>query len=157
MNTLILYATKYGGIRYIVQRIADGMGGAKLHNLGQGGIPALDGFDCVIIGSSIYIGSIRKEAKAFLSQHAGSLRGKRLGLFLSGMEPENGGQYLEKNFTADLLSEAKAASFLGGSIDPAKLGVIDRFLIKIAGKTVSEPTNNISDEKIAQFVEVMRS
>jgi len=47
----------------------------------------LIGYDCIIVGSSVYAGMFRKKAKAFLSQNADVLRQKKLGLFVSGMSP----------------------------------------------------------------------
>ena len=76
MKTLILYATKYGAAREAAQRIAKHMNGAVLHDLKQKNVPALADFDCVIIGSSIYVGAIRKEAKTFLTQNADDLQKK---------------------------------------------------------------------------------
>ncbi|MCL2409092.1 MAG: flavodoxin domain-containing protein [Oscillospiraceae bacterium] len=156
MNTLILYATKHGAVREIAGRIADSIGGAVLHDLKQGGSPSLAGFDCVIIGSSLYAESIRKEAKAFLAKNADALREKKLGLFLSGMLPDEAEKCFDNNFRKDILQSANAASFLGGIFDPQKAGAFGRILMKAATKQ-SGYIDTISDEKIAQFAVTMKT
>ena len=154
MKTLILYATKHGAAHEIAQRIAEIIGGAAVHDLRTNGAPAVSEFDCVIIGSSVYVGSIHKEAKAFLTKNADSLSGKTLGLFLSGLEADKEETLFKSNFSADILNMVKAKSFLGGIFDPKKAGVFERFVMKAAAKQ-SAYISTISDEKIRQFAEAM--
>ena len=151
MHTLILYATKYGATREIAERIAKGMGDATLHDLKLGDVPDLAGFDCVIIGSSLYAGSIRKEAKAFLAQNADKLRDKKLGLFLSGMAKSDEEKYFKDNFPSSLMQAACVASFLGGIFDPKKAGAMARLIMKAVTKQPGY-VDAIDDEKITQFV-----
>lgn len=100
MGTLILYATKYGAAEKIAKHIAERLGHAVLHDLKQNDTPALSEFDTIIIGSSIYAGMIRKEAKAFLLKNADILREKKIGIFLSSMniDEDKGKTYFETNF-----------------------------------------------------------
>jgi len=152
MKTLILYATKHGAAGEIARRIAQRMDGATVCDLKQGDIPSLAQYDCVILGSSLYVGAIRKEAKAYLSQNIEGLRGKKIGLFLSGMDATQGKACFEANFAPELLQAARAKRFLGGIFDPKKAGALERFVMKIAAKQ-SGYTNSIDDGAIKQFVE----
>jgi menaquinone-dependent protoporphyrinogen oxidase len=154
MKTIIIYATKYGAAKEIAQRIADKIEGAIIHNMKQDGIPDLAGFDCIIIGSSVYAGKIRKEAKAFLSNNTDVLRQKKLGLFICGLDVSQEKANFDTNFSPDILKMAKAASFLGGIFDPKKAGLIERLIIKAVTKQ-SGYLNNIIDGKIEQFVKAM--
>jgi len=156
MNTLVLYATKHGAAREIAKRIAGKMNGATLHDLKQGNIPSLAGFDSVIIGSSLYAGSIRKEAKEFLSQNEAVLQSKKLGLFLSGIGEDKDNQLFGSVFSPEILKAAKATGHMGGIFDPKKAGVMERFIMKVVTKQ-SRYVNTIDDNKIAQFAEVMKS
>ena len=158
MKTLILYATKYGAAREIAQRIAGKIDGSVICDLKQDDIPPLGEFDCVILGSSIYAGMIRKEAQTFLSQNADLLREKKTGLFLSGMNPspEQENNYFKANFSQDILQAAKIKSVLGGIFDPKKAGFMERFIMKMVAKQ-SKYTDTISDDKIEKFAEVMKS
>jgi len=153
MKTIILYATKYGATAEIARRVAEQMGGTVLHDLKQPA-PDLSGFDCVIIGSSIYADSMRKEAKAFVAKNADVLMKKRLGLFLSTLSGE--GDFFAKNFSAQILQHAKAKAALGGIFDPTKAGGVERFLMKKIMKT-SERVDRICDEGIRGFAKGMMS
>ena len=155
MKTIIIYATKHGAAGEIVRRIAEKMEAAVIHNLKQDGVPSLADFDCVIVGSSIYAGMIRKEAKLFLSQNANVLQQKKLGLFICGLDIKGEKRYFDANFPPDILQAAKAAYFLGGIFDPGKTGVMERIIMKAVGKQTAY-VNNIDDGKIEQFVEALR-
>ena len=161
VRMLILYATKYGAAEEIAKRIAENTSNAEIHNLKQNDIPKLSAFDCVIIGSSLYAGMIRKEAKAFLSKNADELHKiasceKKVGLFLSGIDvdPEKEKTYFETNFSSDLLQLAKVKTFLGGIYDPKKAGFAERFIYKLATKQ-STYADKIDNDKIVQFAKDM--
>ena len=156
MKTLILYASKYSAAGELAQCIAQKMDGALVCNLKQGKIPALADFDCIIIGSSLYAGMIRPEAKKFLLKYADVLSGKKLGLFLSGIGAEGEKTYFENNFSPDILQKVKVKSFLGGIFDPKKAGVFERLIIKAVAKK-SAYINIIDDAKIEQFVKAMKA
>ena len=151
MKTLILYATKHGAAGEAARRIAGRMGAAAIHDLKQGEAPSLAGFDCVIVGSSLYAGAIRKEAKAFLAQHAGALQGKKYGLFLVGMDAGREGEFFRANFAPEVLQSAAAASFLGGIFDPKKANFLERLVVRAVAKT-SAYFDAIDDDKIDRFV-----
>ena len=155
MKTIIIFATKHGAAGEIARRIANKIDGAVVHDLKQGSTYSLEGFDCVIIGSSLYAGRIRGEAKAFLSQNANALQGKKLGLFLSGLEASQEKTYFDTNFPPDILRTAKAATFLGGIFDPKKAGLMERLVMKVVSKN-SAYVNTIDDNKIEQFVKTMK-
>ena len=155
MKTIILYASKYGAAAEIAQRIAGKIDGAVIHDLKKDP-PSLAEYDCVIFGSSVYAGAIRKEAKVFLSKNAHLLREKKLGLFLCGIGAEGEKTYFDANFSPEILQAAKARSFLGGIFDPEKANLFERFIIKIVTKK-SDPVNTIDDGKIGQFAEVMKA
>jgi len=152
MKTLILYAGKHGAAAEIARRIASNLPEAATHDLGRGDAPDLGGFGCVIVGSAIYAGMIRREARAFAAQNAQALQGKTLGLFLSGMDASQEGTCFAANFPPELLRAAKATAFPGGIFDPKKAGVMGRLIMKAATKQ-SGYTNSIDDGKIARFAE----
>ena len=155
MKTLILYATKNGAARVIAERMAKQIDGAVIHDLKQEKIPNLKDFDRIIIGSSVYAGLIRKEAKTFISHHKAMLKEKTYGLFISGLEASGENTYFESNFPADILAAAKVKMFLGGIFDPAKAGAVGRFIMKAVAKKV-EYMDSIDEEKIAKFVVAMK-
>jgi len=156
MKTIILYATKHGAAADIAQRIAERIDGAVTHDLKLGNVPPLSDFDCVIVGSSVYAGSFRKEAKTFLTKNAEELLKKKLGLFSCGMSESESGEVFKSNVPGDVLMSAKAKRALGGAFDPAKANFFERLIMKVVTKQ-SGPVNNINDDKIAQFAETMKA
>jgi len=154
MKTLILYATKYGAAREIAQKIAGIIDGSEIRDLKEGGIPPLSEYDCVIVGSSIYVGKIRKEARTFIAENSDALCGKRLGLYISGFEPQSAEACFKSNFPEKLLSHATVTAFLGGILDPKKAGGFDLFLLR-AAKVSAGYMNTISDVEIKRFAEAL--
>jgi menaquinone-dependent protoporphyrinogen oxidase len=155
MKTLILYASKHGAAAEIARRISKHFGNAAVHDLKQDA-PSLDGFDCVIIGSALYAGMIRKEAKSYMARNAALLCNKKLGLYLCGLDDSKEADYFKNNFPPEVLQPAKAKAFLGGIFDPKKAGFMERMIMKAVAKQ-SEYTDNIDDSKIKQFAEVMKA
>ena len=151
MKTVILFASKYGTTGEIARRIASRIDGAIVHDLKQGNIPNLAEFDCVIAGSPVYAGMVRREIKTFLSKNINTLREKKLGLFICGLEGNNAKTYFESNFSREILQTAKATGFLGGIFDPKKTSALERLILKIAAKT-PKYIDTIDDAKIEQFV-----
>jgi menaquinone-dependent protoporphyrinogen oxidase len=155
MKTIILYATKYGATEDIAKRIGSKIEDSIIHNLKEK-LPALDNFDCIIFGSPVYAGAIRREAKAFLTQNANILTGKKFGLFLCGLGAENKEAYFNANFSPELLEKAKEKDFFGGIFDPKKANVFERLIIKLITKK-SAYINLISGRKIEKFTEAIKA
>ena len=158
MKTIILYATKYGAAEEIAKRIANKLSGSAecvIHNI-KDALPALSDFDCIIFGSSVYAGSICKEAKTFLADNEKILLEKTLGLFLSGIGTDGKDTYFKSNFPDNLLQKAKARGFLGGVFDPKKAKFAERLIIKIVTKK-SVYINTINDIRIEKFAEDMKA
>jgi len=155
MKTLILYATKHGASREIADRVSKLMGSAVTHDLKQKDIPELSEYDCVIVGSSIYAGMIRKEAKAYVRANTAALKEKTLGLFISGMDAEKQDEYFTANFPPELLKSAKGKAFLGGVFDPDKAGAIGKLIVKLV-KGKAQYMNTVDDAAIERFTEKLK-
>lgn len=147
--TLILYATKYGAAREAAQRLSDQLGGAAIHDLKAGSVPGLEDFDTVILGSAIYAGSIRKEARTFLAAQKFELAQKRLGFYLCGISKDER-TYLKDNFPKELLEKAVATGLFGGKFDPEKANGLERLIMKAVAKQAGF-IDTLDDEKIKQF------
>ena len=154
MTTLILYASKYGAAKIIAGRIADKMGDVTICDIKQSKIPPISSFDRVIIGSSLYAGSIRREAKDFIAKNADELSGKTLGLFLSCFAQND--DDFERNFPSELLQAAKVKAALGGVFDPKKANAIERLIVKAVMKQAGY-LERIDDNAISQFVSDLRN
>ena len=156
MNTLIVYATKYGCTETCAQTLSKKLTGkVELCNLKTGKVPDLSQYDKVIIGSSVYIGQIRKEAKAFCSNHLNVLKEKKLGLFICAMQAEDVIQTeLKTSFPQELSDVAIVKECFGGEFILKRMNVLDRFITKKIAKTEND-TSKISEESINKFAEQM--
>jgi len=155
MKTLILYASKYGATAEIAKRVAAQLENATIYDLKQGNIPRLEDYDCIIVGSSVYAGSFRKEAKTFIAQNAFDLATKKPGLFVCSIGESND-EVFKKNVPDNVLQAAKAKAALGGAFDPKKANFFERLIMKAATKQ-SGRVDNISDERIIRFAEEMKT
>jgi len=155
MKTLILYATKYGAAEEIAKRIAIQTGDATVLNMKFAGDEQLADYDCVIIGSSVYAGMFRKEAKAFLKENADDLCKKKLGLFICSMGDSNKDEVLKTNVPENIINAALVTESLGGMFDPKKANFFERLIMKAVTKQ-SGFIDKINDEKIKSFADAMK-
>ena len=155
MKTLILYATKYGATHEIAKKIGSRIDGSVICDIKAGNLPPISDYECIIIGSSLYAGSIRKEAKEFLTKNEAGFNGKIVGLFLSGMSEGEADEAFKNNFPTSILENAKSKALLGGIFDPQKAGAFARFIMKVVTKQ-SGYQNNINDEKINTFIQNLK-
>ena len=155
MKTLILYATKHGGAAEIGRRIAAKFDDVTLHDLKQ---PTADlsSYDCIIVGSSVYAGAFRKEAKLFLSQNGNILKSKKLGLFVCAMSKGESDKIFADNISADVLAVAKVTALLGGLFDPKKANFAERLIMRLVTKQ-SGYVDTIDNDKIEKFVETLQA
>ena len=156
MKTIILYASKYGAAEEIAKRLATKIENSIIYDLKQDDVPQLNDYDCVIVGSSVYAGAFRKEAKSYLTQNADDLCKKKLGLFICAMSENNDEEVLKANVPEAVIQAAIAKSSLGGAFDPKKANFIERLIMKIVTKQ-SGHVDKIDDEKIAKFAESMKA
>lgn len=155
MKTVIVYASKRGSTREIAERIASFLV-ADLVDLSKNATPNLSAYDSVIVGGSIYAGTVHKLVKQFVASYKDELSSKTLGIFVGGMSDKEVDAYFETNFPEALLKHAKATAFLGGVFDPKTSGVVLRFIMKVALKQ-TEYLNTIDSGKIKQFVDEMEA
>lgn len=159
MKTLILYSTKYGCTKSLAESLAESLanhvGEAKLCNLKTDKSPSLAEFDCIIIGSPIYAGSISKEVKTYVDEHIGELKLKRIGLYLSGLNEENSGECFNMNFSKEIMNISHAKAFLGGVFDRSKASWFEKLIMKAVMKS-SDSCSLILENNIVSFADEMK-
>jgi menaquinone-dependent protoporphyrinogen oxidase len=91
----VAYATRYGSTQEVAEAV-----GARLRERGLGAdvrrardVRSLEGFDAVVLGAPLYIGSLLREARRFLKRHQATLSQIPVALFLLG--PVHGGKELD--------------------------------------------------------------
>ncbi|HEX2935722.1 MAG TPA: flavodoxin domain-containing protein [Bacteroidales bacterium] len=154
MRTAIVYTTKHGTTRKVANKIKEMIwpGDVILFNLAETRQPEIRSFDRVIIGSSVYAGSVNGRVKLFVKQNMVELLQKEVGLFTCGMFFEKAEEQIEKSFPALLRQHARSIRHLGGEYQFDDLNFVERFLVKkIGGATQSE--SHIDEKAIEGFVE----
>jgi len=156
MNTLIVYAGKYGfteSCARVLHKELDGT--SDLMNLKDRKDADLSGYDSVIIGGAVYVGKIRKEVTEFCSKYKDQLAEKKVGLFICGMaEGDALRMELDANFPADLRQSAVARDHFGGAYVFDGMSFIDRFIVKkIAG--TSSDKSDMHKDSIHTFAQAM--
>lgn len=156
MDTIIVYATKYGCTERCAEVLAGKLSGrVDLCNLKKGRLPELEQYDKVIIGGSIYIGGIQKEVKEFCSKNLSILKDKKIGLFICGMQKDDAIETeLNTAFPQELLSAAVSREYFGGEFIFKKMNFLDRLIVKKVSK-IDKDTSNIMDENINKLAQAM--
>ena len=157
MNTLIVFAGKYGCTEKCAELVAKRLNGhVEILDLKKSADIDIDRYQKVIIGSSLYYGKIQKETAEFCSQHLESLKEKKLGLFVCGMQAHTSHDAINNNFPEELLKGAKISEYFGGEFNFDKMGFMERTIVK----KIAKANTNISDIQqgnIERFIESMNS
>ncbi|HOG64640.1 MAG TPA: flavodoxin domain-containing protein [Spirochaetota bacterium] len=138
MRGLVVYASHYGTTRQYAVWIATELGFECIEAVK--GIPDPSGYDCIIMGGSVYAGGwlLRK----WVEQHAGILVRKRVyGFTVSTTPPEKTGEHdavVLKNLPKNL-QEGTPFWHFGGAIDVGKLRFFHRILFRMVMSMSKSP------------------
>jgi menaquinone-dependent protoporphyrinogen oxidase len=165
MRTLIVYATKHSATSFCAGRLAEELDGEVSQcQLGQQKVPALEGFDQIVVGGSIHIGKIQKEVTQFITAQQEILMQKRLGLFICCMAAgEEANAEIKSSFPDALLAHATAQASFGGCFNFDKMNWLERKMIQMIQKKesggqavdVSRNIDKIDRVAISEFAAVM--
>jgi len=155
MKTLIIFGTKYGTAEKCSRLLKDKLQGeVTVVNVKKDSIPDLSSFGNVIIGGSIYAGHIQKEIKNFCLSNLNGLKGKRVGLFICGINDKDPIALFNNYFPEELLNNATAKEFFGGEVTLKKMNFLERFIMKKIGKT-DKDISKISEDGIKRLADTI--
>jgi menaquinone-dependent protoporphyrinogen oxidase len=157
-KVLITYATKLGSTTEVARAIGETISkkGIAVDVLPIKDVAELSGYDAVIIGSAIRMGSWLPEAVNFVQQNRDQLNKVSTRIFSvhilnQGDSPES--QKERQAYTAPLhkLISPEDEAFFSGKIDPSQLKFVERLLFK----AVKSPNGDFRDwEKIQNWAAV---
>jgi menaquinone-dependent protoporphyrinogen oxidase len=86
VNVLVAYASKHGSTAEIAEAIAQALraDGVRADCVPAGTVRSVGGYDAVVLGSAVYMGRWRGDARRFLRRHRRELRERPLWVFSSG-------------------------------------------------------------------------
>ncbi|UDN56876.1 MULTISPECIES: flavodoxin domain-containing protein [unclassified Clostridioides] len=146
MDTIIVYSSKYGCTtdceNILKSKLSNNVTIVDIKD--KNSKIELSKFDTVIIGSSIYVGSVSKEIRTFCNDNIESLNQKKVGIFLCCAFSEQTDKYLSSNFPSSLLKSAKSISVFGGEARLEKMKFFDKLIMKSVTK------NDYNGLKISQ-------
>ncbi len=164
MKIAILYGTKYGTTEKVAELISKSIENhstdnesmvVKIINLKEKDDINLD-YDALIIGSSVYMGKIRKEVNKFLKKNKDTLIEKHLALFICGANKAEEIKQIDKVFPSEIVSHSIATAFLGGELNLDKMGFLDKKIAQTIIKGSGEEFK-IDDVAIDEFVEKIKT
>jgi menaquinone-dependent protoporphyrinogen oxidase len=153
MRTAIVYASKHGTTAKVAEYIQKMLpsGEAELFNLADNKTIEFHLFDRILIGSSVYAGSIQPKARRFVAQNMVGLLQKEVGIFVCCMFFEKANEQIEKGFPEVLRKHARSIKHMGGEFRFEEMNAIERFLVKkITGATGS--VSKIEIKNIESFI-----
>ncbi len=155
MKTLIVFAGKYGATAQAAELLKNAFKcEAEVWDAANGDIDP-SAYDAVVLGSSVYAGSIRKPMQQFLNNHASVLKQKPLGLFIvSGSPADAALQYVTKGFGEELAQKAIETGAFGGMFQFDKMNFIERFIIKQMQKGKEDSSaSKLNEQAITTFAQ----
>ena len=86
MRVLVAFASKHGSTAEIAQAISDRLrqSGLTVDCRDVGEVTSLVPYGAVVLGSAVYMGRWRRDARRFLRRHGAALAERRLWIFSSG-------------------------------------------------------------------------
>ncbi len=151
MKSLIIYTSKHGSTQKIVDYIAEKIQ-ADCVNLINGTVNDLDSYDQIIIGGSVYYGSIHSLISGYIDKNLDILLNKRIALFLVCLlSEESAAEQFNNNFNENLLNHSIADGFFGGVLSKETLNPVEKLVTSFVFKKVNT-FDQIYFDEIDKFI-----
>jgi menaquinone-dependent protoporphyrinogen oxidase len=147
-QVLVAYASKKGSTAGIAEAVAKELrsAGHTADVAEMGTVSSLEGYDAVVIGAPVYAGKVMGEVASFAKHHRDGLARLPLAGFVTGIAPVFPKTGDVKDFTDQLVAALQPATpvtvtMFAGTLDPAKLSLVERGLTSI----LKVPTGDFRD------------
>ena len=141
MKILIAYTSAHGTTKSCAELLAKELGSKgeiTLVDMNSDKAPLPDGFDAVLIGSSIRFAKISKKVKAYIKEHNDALAKTNCGVFLCCGIPDEFESYAKEQMPKGFEPNLEVAHF-GGELKPKNVkGVFDKLLVNAMRKEITE-------------------
>lgn len=146
MNILILYASRGGATRECAEILYRKL---SIHNTphlvsAEESLPAPDGFDAVIIGSSIRMNRMNKQLKSYIKQHTETLSSMPTAVFFCCGYPRQFEEYVNIQLPKRLVCSLGHHCF-GGELKPDKLKGFDKLVVRMLRNSINSQDFEESD------------
>ena len=147
----------HGTTRKVAKQIQEKLGfsDSVLIDLSKDQIPNLNDFNTIIVGGSIYMGTMQNKIKEFCIKNQEILLKKRLGFFMCSMNKELKQKSFDESFPEKLRTVAIANGLLGGEIIIKNLGFIEKIIVRMVSG-VKEDQSTLDQNAIDQFIKSIK-
>jgi menaquinone-dependent protoporphyrinogen oxidase len=142
---LVAYVSPKGSTAEIAQAVGKELqsSGYSVDVVEMKSVPALEGYDAVVIGAPLYMGKVVGDMAKFIRKHIDSLEKVPVAAFSVGMSPvDKNPASMEKATTifhhALAPLEPVAETIFAGKVDPAKLSFMQKWMIGKAKAPVGD-------------------
>ena len=159
MKTIIIYESKYGCVKTCAEYLKKKIDGdVSICNIARESVADLDHCDRVIIGASVYVGSVPKSMKGFCNKNTSKLIKKKINVFLCCLLDGELKTVIDNNFPKELVESALQIRSFGGRVAHDKLKFSDKLIIKAVSKMVKEIDLNadVNYDAMEDFIRKMR-
>jgi menaquinone-dependent protoporphyrinogen oxidase len=139
-TALVAYASKHGATAEVAAAIGDALrrAGLTVEVMPMESAPPPWGFNAVVLGSAVYVGSWRKEAEEYLERNADALAQRPVWMFSSGPTGEGDTEELMQGWhfpdnlkrLADRIQPQEMVVF-HGKLDPEELNFGEKLILKL--------------------------
>jgi len=139
MNAIIIYKGKYGATAQYAEWLSRTLQlpFVRAENIGSGD---LSKFDCLILGSSVYIGKL--QLKAWLKENVSLIQGKTLFLYIVCATPADKKDALRRIVRDNVPEEIRNRCeiyFLPGRVIRKNLSLADKLLLRLGAFATKDP------------------
>lgn len=137
MDGAIIYSSRYGTTKSCAQYLKESIkGNIDIIDVDKLDLKTIDieKYNTIILGSSIYIGSVSKNMKAFCSKNTESLKEKTVGIFICCGQPNKAKEFMAANFPSEILGNCGVTGSFGGEAKIDKMKFVDKCITKIVTK-----------------------
>jgi menaquinone-dependent protoporphyrinogen oxidase len=128
-SILVAYATSYGSTQEVADAVAVTLRGVgvEVDILPARKVRGLSSYSAVVLGASLYMFRLHKDARSFLSRHGAALAERPLAVFALGpfhdeeKEWQGAREQLDKELAKFPRLKPVARAVFGGKFDPSKL------------------------------------
>lgn len=128
MNTLIVYYSKYGATERLAKQFQQQL---SCDCLSTDEIKDISQYQQIILGCSVYAGTLDAKMKTFCSQHQEQLIQKRCLLFLCGLNENQTEKVITENLGETFTQALTYSDTLGGVLDFTQISFMERQILKL--------------------------
>lgn len=140
MKILIAYTSVHGTTARCAEMLAEalvGKGDITVVDMSKEAIPSPDGFDAVLLGSSVRFAKISKKLKGYIKAHMEVLNEKKCGIFLCCGIPDEFEAYAKEQMPRGFSAKLGISHF-GGELKPKQVKGIDKLFVSAMRKEITE-------------------